>query len=403
MNCKKSKYTVVFEVICALLLLSCKNDVHDKNKKGDLLPGEVTYSVERAPEWTAVFNRDSGWFGGDGIFAIPYSGEDRGKEGDSIVFLFSDTMVGEIVNDSLMPGYSMVNNSMALYQKGEEPETTTFFLAEDDKDKAATMLVPDSKSGEYYWLGDGFVNRKQGGNLYLFAYRIRNTETDDLLPFEETGNDLLIVEDKSGIPFKARALNIPFFGSGDIENRISFGVGIQDDEKEYVYIYGVRGQRKELVCARVHYEKIEDFNAWEFRNADGWTREIEHTIALADSVSNELSVSHLDNGRYALIYQYGGIYPNIYMQVGDTPYGPFGERKEIWNTTTDIDDPDLFTYNAKAHPAISKKGELLVSYNVNSFNFFDVIENKPHLYRPRFIRIKFEEAKNNNKIDERSE
>jgi hypothetical protein len=33
---------------------------------------------------------------------------------------------------------------------------------------------------------------------------------------------------------------------------------------------------------------------------------------------------------------------------------------------------------------------LLVSYNVNSFKFFDVIESKPNLYRPRFVRIIFD-------------
>ncbi|RAV30510.1 DUF5005 domain-containing protein [Sinomicrobium soli] len=390
MNLRKSIYTGILGSMCTVLVLSCKDDVRDKNTEKDPLSEEMTFSVERAPEWTAVFRRDSGWFGGDGIFAIPYSGEDSRKEADSIIFLFSDTMVGEIIGDSLVPGYSMVNNSMALYQKGEKPGTTEFFLAEDSEGKAAAMLVPDTEQGEYYWLGDGFADRKPGGKLYVFAYRIRNTGTDDLLPFEETGNDLLVI-DKNKVPLHGpRTLHIPFFGSGESPDKISFGVGIHDDrEEEHVYIYGVRGQDKELVCARVNYDKIEDFDAWEFRKADGWTRDREQMTALTDSVSNELSMSRLPDGRYALIYQYGGIYPNIYMQIGETPYGPFGDRKEIWNTTEDVNDPDLFTYNAKAHPAISGEGELLVSYNVNSFKFFDVIENMPHLYRPRFIRIKF--------------
>ncbi|MGS2740017.1 DUF4185 domain-containing protein [Sinomicrobium sp. M5D2P17] len=392
MNLKKRKYISIFGGIFTVLFTSCKDDTRDKNAEDDPSPEEITFTVERAPEWTAVFKRDSGWFGGDGIFAIPYSGEDNSKEADSIVFLFSDTMVGEIMGDSLVPGYSMVNNSMALYRKGDVPASTSFFLAKDSEGKATTMLLPDTENEEYYWLGDGFVNRKAGGKLYVFAYRIRNTHTDDLLPFEEVGNDLLVIDDKSKIPFqKPRSSEIPFFTSGDDSDKISFGVGIYDGEgEEYVYVYGVRGQHKELVCARVKYEEIEDFNAWEFRKTDGWTQDREQMTALADSVSNELSVSRLPNGRYALIYQYGGIYPNIYMQTGETPYGPFGEVKEIWNTTEDISDPDLFTYNAKAHPAISAEGELLVSYNVNSFKFFDVIGDNPHLYRPRFIRIKFD-------------
>lgn len=402
-NLEKRKCICIFGGIFIALFVSCKDDVRDKDAEDNPSPEEITFTVERAPEWTAVFKRDSGWFGGDGIFAIPYSGEDDRKEADSIVFLFSDTMVGEIIGDSLAPGYSMVNNSMALYRKGDAPESTAFILAKDSDGKPATMLVPDTGNEEYYWLGDGFVNKKAGGKLYIFAYRIRNTHTDDLLPFEEVGNDLLVIDDKSKIPFQEpRSLEIPFFNAGYNSDKISFGVGIHADPgEEYTYVYGVRGQHKELVCARVKYGEIEDFNAWEFRKTDGWTKDREQMTALADSVSNELSVSRLSDGRYALIYQYGGIYPNIYMQTGDTPYGPFGEVKEIWNTTEDIDNPDLFTYNAKAHPAISGEGELLVSYNVNSFKFFDVIGDKPHLYRPRFIRLKFNSA-NKNTADEGS-
>src|SRR5690606_15683793 len=114
------------------------------------------------------------------------------------------------------------------------------------------------------------------------------------------------------------------------------------------------------------------------------------SAALADSVSNELSVSPIGKNRYALVYQYGGIFPTICMQIGPTPVGPFGPRLTVWDTSDDLKaDPSLFSYNAKAHPAISGPGELIISYNVNSFKFFEVIESIPNLYRPRFIRVKF--------------
>src|SRR5680860_373551 len=128
---------------CLLLLvlttlISCNSkESRDKNNSQDLMSvKKFTFTVERAPEWTEVFKRNSGWFGGDGIFAIPYSGEDIRKESDSILFIFSDTMVGEIIGDSLVPGYSMVNNSLALYEKGKTPETTRFFIAKDKSGQA---------------------------------------------------------------------------------------------------------------------------------------------------------------------------------------------------------------------------------------------------------------------------
>ena len=97
-------------------------------------------------------------------------------------------------------------------------------------------------------------------------------------------------------------------------------------------------------------------------------------------------------GKYALVYQLGSIFPEICMQIGPTPYGPFGPRIVLYKTTADIRDPDLFTYNAKAHPALSAPGELLISYNVNTFKFLEVLPRQPNLYRPRFVRIQFSQS-----------
>ncbi|MHA6279326.1 hypothetical protein ACXYMT_04020 [Salinimicrobium sp. CAU 1759] len=375
-------------ILFSAFLLSCNSG---KEKKEEV-PAEpdtaLEFSVAPAPEWSAVFKRDSGWFGGDGIFAIPYSGNDITTASDSILFLFSDTMFGEIREGNLEPGYLMVHNSVGLYKKGQDPSTTEFFLSEDASGKKITMFTPDTEGDEYYWLGDGFVN-PSNDNLYIFAYQIRDTHDGSPFPFKEVGNDLLVFENKNQLPLEpTRKLDIPHSRKELSGPPISYGVGIYT-EGDQIYIYGVRGPNKELVVARTSAATIEDFSTWEFKAPDTWTKDHNLMEVLAEQVSNELSVSKLENGQYALIYQGGGINPNIYMQLADSPVGPFGEKQEIWNTSQEVNDPDLFTYNAKAHPAISKPGELLVSYNVNSFKFFDIIENKPNLYRPRFVRIQF--------------
>ena len=56
-------------------------------------------------------------------------------------------------------------------------------------------------------------------------------------------------------------------------------------------------------------------------------------------------------------------------------------------TPEQIEDPELFTYNAMAHPQfINDRGELLFCYNINSYNL-----QKPYLdvstYRPVFLRV----------------
>ena len=384
-------------ILCTVIvfMFSCSSKKEDTSEN----ISEITFTVEHAPKWTDLFKRSNGWFGGDGIFAIPFSGSDVAVD-DSVLFLFSDTMVGEIVDGKLQSGFKMVNNSVMIL-KGEEPveEKSQFLVKETSAKEPATLFIPNTpatKKGDYYWLGDGFVNHADK-DLHIFAYRIRNTDDGSDFPFKEVGNALLVIPNGEKFPFENyRQVELPFSQESD-SIQISFGAAVLSNTSsdnapapdDYVYVYGIRGKSKELIAARVKPAEIENTSTWRFWDDGNWVGQIKDASAVADSVSNELSVTPIGKGQYALIYQYGGIYPTIYAQFGPSPVGPFGPRKKVWDTKTDINDPDLFTYNAKAHPAISKPGELLVSYNVNSFKFFDVIERIPDLYRPRFIRITF--------------
>jgi len=48
-------------------------------------------------------------------------------------------------------------------------------------------------------------------------------------------------------------------------------------------------------------------------------------------------------------------------------------------------------YNAKAHTNLSNPGDLLITYNVISLNFFKDIKKYGHHYHPRFIRVKLQQ------------
>jgi hypothetical protein len=378
-------------------LLSCS-----KQAKEPATADEIHFEVEPAPAWTALFKRSQGWFGGDGIFAIPFSGVDgSGTPGDSILFLFSDTMHGEIKDTVLQPGFSMVNNSvMVLKGKEADPNAAKFLINEKDK-KPFSLFVPSTpktEKGDYYWLGDGLIDHAADTALYIFAYRIKNTNDGTMFPFREEGGTLIAIPHNSKFPFSdQRQVDLPFpsqqqdpqstsFGAGVLVNTTTSGVPTPDG---YIYVYGVRGKAKELIAARIKPGSLENFSSWEFRSGDGWSGDLKTATGLEDSVSNELSVTPIGDNQYALVYQYGGIMPTIYMQVGPTPFGPFGSRMKVWDTSKDIQGEHLFTYNAKAHPAISRPGELLVSYNVNSFKFDEQIKKIPDLYRPRFVKIIF--------------
>ena len=359
----------------------------------------LDFTVEEAPEWTSLFNRTSGWFGADGIFALPLSGKDQAGGSDSTLLIFSDSMIGEIENGELQGGWKMVNNSVA-YLEGSQPdeEKIGFHWKKEENGKPATFFVPSTPSaekGDYYWLGDGFVNTAKDNTTYIFAYRMRNL-SEDAWSFSEMGNVLIKLPPGSKPPFNDHEqIETPLSFPGP-ENKGSFGAGIFVNTKDagvpnpdgYVYVYGVRGKEKSLLVARVRPKNFEDFSSWRFWDGADWNPDMEQSAEVVNNVSNELSVSPLPDGRYALVFQEGAMSPVVGLRLALEPQGPFGPVIKLWECM-EVQQKNIIVYNAKGHPALSKPGELLVSYNVNAFDFVNEINKQPNLYRPRFIRVKF--------------
>src|SRR6202012_2872396 len=103
----------------------------------------LNYTVEEAPDWTNLFIRNSGWFGADGIYAIPSDGarSKGGRSSSKNMIIFSDSMIGEIQDDKLQPGAKMVHNTVA-YITGDDPLNTdiTFSWAENNQNPESLFI-----------------------------------------------------------------------------------------------------------------------------------------------------------------------------------------------------------------------------------------------------------------------
>jgi len=363
-------------------------------------PKDLSYTVEAAPEWTQLFHRQSGWFGADGVFSIPLSGVDKvGNIGNrETLLLFSDTYIGEVDVNKPKPGNKMVNNTVAIVQGNTaHPDSIQFFYKQDGQGAPQTYFVPANTSGkkEHFWLGDGFVNKARHNTLYLFAYHIQITG-EGVFDFTEPDVSIIALPAGNRPPFSVQRqiktplhINIPGVGEGN------FGAGILANTKwagaphpdGFVYVYACIGKDKNLVAARVKPKYFEDFNRWAYWDGKNWTADITQLKGITNAVSNELSVTPLADGRYALIFQVMGLSDKVGMRIGDSPVGPFGEIQEIWRTPEW--DEGLFCYNAKAHPNLSKPEELLISYNTITPDFWKDIQQNAYIYHPRFIRLKW--------------
>ena len=177
------KTKITFLIVAALFLGRCPAVMAQTKTNVDL--EHLKYTVEEAPDWTNLFIRTSGtgWFGADGIYLIPADGarSKGGRASSKNMFIFSDSMVGE-VNDGKLGPNKMVHNTVALLN-GDEPkkENINFKWATDADGKPVSMFIPNTPSvekGEYFWLGDGFYNTATQ-KTYIFGYRMKTLDSKD--------------------------------------------------------------------------------------------------------------------------------------------------------------------------------------------------------------------------------
>ena len=389
--------------VLAIFLLSLISSLYaqDSSNKKNILP--FKYSVEAAPEWTNLFNRKSGWFGADGIFSIPLSGVDKNNNAgnDKTLLLFSDTYIGEVKDGKPLPGNTMVNNTVAII-KGNNPDTSNIhFYYNTAKDGAPTsFFVPQTSTAakpQLFWLGDGFVNKERDNTLYIFGYKVERTGAG-VFDFIEPDVSIIAVPNGSRPQFnKQRQIETPLhinnktlgegnMGAGILVNTTWSGAPSPDG---YVYVYGCIGNDKNLIAARVQPKDFEKMDSWRYWNGTGWSNNKDDMKPITNAVSNELSVTPMKNGKYILVFQVMGLSDKVGVRIGDSPVGPFSEIIEVWKAPEF--EKGLWTYNAKAHPNLSKPGELLISYNTITPDFWNDIQKDATIYHPRFIKLKFED------------
>jgi hypothetical protein len=286
----------------------------------------------------------------------------------------------------------LTRNTTAFLQGGApDPAAVEFHWRTDQGGAPLPWIVPED-SRRWYWFQDGIV---ANGKLYDFAIRLRTAafagfavEAVDLIAGSAAQRPLLATYTRTATPLfvgKSYRKGEVYFGAGLMPNTAAAGAPHPDG---YLYVYGTQNDRrtKGLVVARVLPADLENFGAWRFWDGSQWRTRAADAVPVTDRVSSELSVTPLADGRYLLVVMLDALGRDVAVRYGDSPVGPWGEPIPVYRAPEPDLDPDVYTYNAKAHPHLSAPGELLISYNVNSLVFDDHLANAD-IYRPRFVRL----------------
>ena len=393
--------------ITALLAIASQGSVQaQKQSTPAELPGKP------APEWDAIFARKEGWTGADGCYSVEL-GDGR------TLWLYSDTWVGTIARGKHAEGSRLVNNSIGLQPavingKAPKRDSLEYHWGKPGKDgKPRAWIEPDlplkaddpqAAGKSWYWLLDGCMISPPGGGKKLLVFLMhmgrKKEGGDGVFNFRMLGGALAVISNPLDAPLQwkiTQAVNPHSRRKGSDD--ISWATALYSSGREgpgepgMLYIYGIRdvkGLNKEVVLARTPAARADDFSTWRFFNGKSWSEKSSDAVKITDQAVNEHTVENISykgKSRLVLVESQPVFGRHVLVRTAAKPEGPWSEFKKVFLVTNlEKGKHKRFTYAGKGHAHLSVPGELLISYVINSHNFWDMVGDAS-IYRPRFIRV----------------
>lgn len=378
-------------VVASMVLSAhaCAQTEHDQSTRGEAGSPSLGGTPNATPDdvWTRAFARDAGLTGFDGCASLLLSG-------GRVLWLFSDSIVGRVERGKHAPGATIVNNAVAI-TRGIDA-TPEFFWGRGEKPRA---MFPCAIAGEWYWLPGGAVEVRAEGPLVIFGARMGRTGKHDagVWDFEGRGSDAIIVENPQDGPEAWRRHAHELFGSdgGKAGCKRAWGAGVvrqNDGESDTTFIFGIDATdvwHKKLLVARCPTGLLAWRGAWRFRAADGaWSAKAEDASAVCDDMADEFTITRVNDG-YVMVHMEANLGKRVMVRHATTIDGLWSQARAVYTAPEPSSDSRIMVYGAKAHPEVSGEGGLLVSYCVNSTDFWHMLSDAT-IYRARFVRLQGE-------------
>ena len=320
---------------------------------------DSTVTVELSTYYNNLFTRfGDGWTGADGTLSILLPDKRR-------LWIFGDTFLGTVSADRSRSGGRMYNNSLMI-QNGSEMKT---IIGGNGTITEAFARPPESDW--WYWPAHGQVN-KDTLELLFFAMKKNGTGA---WAFEYAAVDLIkyTLPDLKKVSWERKINNM----------KINYGTSVLIDN-DYIYLYGSEkiGFSKLFHVARCPKGSLSQ--TWSYYTQNGWSNDISQAKGSLPDLSDQYSVIKRGN-IYYLISQGNLFSKQITRYTSSSPTGPFQKPLILYCTPERMES--IYTYNAFVHEETGDPNTLLISYNINSFNFADVFKNADN-YRPKFITVK---------------
>ncbi|WEK34100.1 MAG: DUF5005 domain-containing protein [Candidatus Pseudobacter hemicellulosilyticus] len=326
--------------------------------------------------YNRYLTRYSGWNGGDGcVTTLLPNG--------NVLWSFQDSFFGSVSADRNRTDNVFVRNA-GFIQLGKSTAATSYSqlnpTGSDGKAKT-WVTVPGVTNGdqELYWGGPAQVL----GNSVQMVMGHLVLDNTGTLQHQATDVAVFSLPDLQ----QTNIIRKKYIGA------LPFDASIFKCDDGYTYMYATQSFgicAANLMVARAANNDIT--GNWEFYTKTGWTTTIPASVDDLQPilVSNATQPNVFEyNGKFYLVSQTSCFGLDIDIWEGSSPIGPFTNQRTLYRIPEMYSQPEFISYNSVVHHALSRYGELVISYNINPVDFWSNFNNpgSADRYRPYVVRV----------------
>lgn len=376
-------------------------------------------------KYNQLFTRTRGWNGGDGVLTV-------GLPNGNVFWTFNDSFYGVVDAKTRARGSSsfprnsvmvqLAHNGvpgtdpddfvwLADYVNWTNPNADRYFHARTHlrhpagEKTDAEIQAGDIDQGMVYWSGDGTVYNGKlqmlwmgtaSSELRAVGTALATYSLDGTIP---TGYYLDDIPDY--LPQQGNYLYRESVKHDVNDNAVSYGSTLWEDEDGHTYLYAAcnmgtvaaRTATHDLYSQWEYYVKDTDGNwSWQESYPDSATR-VRSNIMASSDYAIMLPWVFKKDGYYFLVSQAPIFSTSVYIYRSEHPWGPFEDRQLLLRLPDHLDKMGSTAYRwlymVNIHPALAREGELVLSTNSDTNNFWDNFNSvgSADFYRPFFYRV----------------
>ena len=316
-------------------------------------------------DYNDYLTRYQHWNGGDGCYSVLLP---DGR----LLWSFQDSFFGQVSTDRNRTNNVMRRNAAHLQLDTSLQSFIPLNPGSGNQSETWIKYGDAPEDQDWYWPGAGQV---YNGQFQMLLSHVRKTG-NGTWDFAHVSTDLAVFD------LPSMRLN-HIVKDKDVSS--NYSAGSMRGQDGYTYMYSTENGylTSFMYVARAAGHDLS--GAWEYYGPNGWS-----TAPVKYNVCNDITQPNVfyKDGKYYLVSQQTLFGLDIYILESNTPVGPWTNKRTLYHIP-DQYSGDFISYNAFVHHALSREGELVISYNINPTDFNSNF-NKPgsaDRYRPYFVRV----------------